>query len=184
MRTDENGCAMGSVVRRCRRRPLLQCTGPDTAAPNSLPDPYRRIDNFFKMPAGPAPWVRAARWRRITTAISGSRSAAAPTAARTASSIPSWNSISAEISSKRSAAGCWCSRTASSSTSADHIWVTDAQVGDGKGDDVLEFDQNGKLLRTLGKPGYAGSGPDTFMNPTRCWWPRTAISSWVMARAR
>lgn len=31
---------------------------------------------------------------------------------------------------------------------ADHIWITDAHVGDGKGDDVLEFDQSGRLLRT------------------------------------
>ena len=28
---------------------------------------------------------------------------------------------------------------------ADHIWVTDGQVGGGKGDDVLEFDRNGKV---------------------------------------
>ncbi len=55
---------------------------------------------------------------------------------------------------------------ASSSIKADHIWVTDAQVGGGKGDDVLEFDQSGKLLRTLGKPGIAGDGPDTFSEPS------------------
>jgi sugar lactone lactonase YvrE len=47
----------------------------------------------------------------------------------------------------------------------DHIWITDAHVGDGKGDDVLEFDQSGKLLRTLGKPGISGTGPDTFHEP-------------------
>jgi DNA-binding beta-propeller fold protein YncE len=47
----------------------------------------------------------------------------------------------------------------------DHIWVTDGHVADGKGYDVLEFDQSGKLLRTLGKPGVAGSGPDTFHEP-------------------
>jgi len=48
---------------------------------------------------------------------------------------------------------------------ANHIWVTDGHVGGGKGDDVLEFDRNGKLLRTLGKPGVSGNGPDTFHEP-------------------
>ena len=48
----------------------------------------------------------------------------------------------------------------------DHIWVTDPRAGNGKGADVLEFDQSGKLLRTLGKPGVEGSGPDTFSEPT------------------
>lgn len=48
---------------------------------------------------------------------------------------------------------------------ADHIWVTDGHVGDGKGYDVLEFDESGKLLRTLGKPGVSGAGRDTFHEP-------------------
>jgi sugar lactone lactonase YvrE len=47
----------------------------------------------------------------------------------------------------------------------DHIWITDAHVGDGKGYDVLEFDNSGKLLRTLGKPGIAGTDADTFLEP-------------------
>ena len=47
----------------------------------------------------------------------------------------------------------------------DHLWITDGHVGQGKGDDVLEFDQNGKVLRTLGKPGISGAGPDTFHEP-------------------
>ncbi len=47
----------------------------------------------------------------------------------------------------------------------DHLWVTDGHVGTGKGDDVLEFDRTGKLLRTLGKPGMSGAGPDIFHEP-------------------
>ena len=50
----------------------------------------------------------------------------------------------------------------------DHIWIADGHVGNGIGDDVLEFDQNGKVLRTLGKPGVAGAMAMTpSMNPTR-----------------
>jgi len=47
----------------------------------------------------------------------------------------------------------------------DHLWITDGHVENGKGDDVLEFDQSGKLLRTLGKPGVSGDAPGLFHEP-------------------
>jgi sugar lactone lactonase YvrE/mono/diheme cytochrome c family protein len=47
----------------------------------------------------------------------------------------------------------------------DHLWVTDNHVAAGKGADILVFDTSGKLLRTLGKPGVAAVGPDTFSEP-------------------
>jgi DNA-binding beta-propeller fold protein YncE len=43
----------------------------------------------------------------------------------------------------------------------DNIWVTDN--GDHQ---VIEFDRQGKLLRTLGVKGKAGAGRDTFNRPT------------------
>ena len=47
----------------------------------------------------------------------------------------------------------------------DHIWVTDGRGTPGKGHVVMEFDQNGKLLRTLGKPGVVGDDPGIFDEP-------------------
>ena len=47
----------------------------------------------------------------------------------------------------------------------DHIWVTDNHVGNGIGNTVLEFDQNGTVLRTLGTPGETGDGPSRFNEP-------------------
>jgi sugar lactone lactonase YvrE/mono/diheme cytochrome c family protein len=47
----------------------------------------------------------------------------------------------------------------------DHIWLTDNRTQDGKGAQVFEFDQNGKLLRTLGKAGVSAVGEDTFAEP-------------------
>src|SRR5438552_1901984 len=55
----------------------------------------------------------------------------------------------------------------------DHLWITDGHVGNDPnssfsklmGDVVMELDQNGKVLRPLGKPGVAGAGPDTFHEP-------------------
>ena len=52
--------------------------------------------------------------------------------------------------------------------SQDHLWITDGVPPGGKGKlghAVLEFDTNGKLLRTLGKPGDPGSAPDHFTEP-------------------
>src|SRR5262249_8121591 len=47
-----------------------------------------------------------------------------------------------------------------------HLWVTDARGEGGKGHQVFEFDGTGRVLRTLGKAGVSGSGPDLFDQPT------------------
>jgi DNA-binding beta-propeller fold protein YncE len=47
-----------------------------------------------------------------------------------------------------------------------NIWASDAFGKDGKGHTVFKFAPDGKLLMTLGKPGVAGEGPDTFNQPT------------------
>ena len=47
-----------------------------------------------------------------------------------------------------------------------HVWATDGQGRDGKGHQVFEFSADGRLLRTLGKAGVAGEGPDVFNQPT------------------
>jgi sugar lactone lactonase YvrE len=47
-----------------------------------------------------------------------------------------------------------------------NIWVTDARGENGKGHTVMKFSQDGKLLMTLGKPGVAGTTPDTFNAPS------------------
>ena len=48
----------------------------------------------------------------------------------------------------------------------DNVWVTDGQGEDGKGHTVIKFSPDGKVLMTLGKPGVAGDGPDTFNAPS------------------
>ncbi len=46
------------------------------------------------------------------------------------------------------------------------IWVADNGIGGGKGQQVWKFDQNGKVLLTLGTAGVAGRGTDRFDQPT------------------
>lgn len=47
-----------------------------------------------------------------------------------------------------------------------NLWVADNGIKDGKGQQVFKFDQNGRILLTLGKAGVAGAGLDTFDQPT------------------
>ena len=47
-----------------------------------------------------------------------------------------------------------------------NVWVTDARGKEGKGHQVFKFTPEGKLLLSLGKPGVAGEGPDTFNQPS------------------
>jgi sugar lactone lactonase YvrE len=51
-----------------------------------------------------------------------------------------------------------------------NVWVTDASDGmdtpSNKGHQVFKFSPDGKLLLTLGKPGVAGAGMDTFNRPS------------------
>jgi len=130
----------------------------------SLPDPYRRVDGFLKLPAG--------RHMGSTSAVASDgdgnlwvaeRCGANNCAGSTLDPIMEFDSRGNFIKSFGSGMllfphGIFIDR-------ANHIWVTDGHVGDGKGDDVLEFDRNGKVLRTLGKPGVSGDGPDTFHEP-------------------
>src|SRR6185437_16190589 len=47
-----------------------------------------------------------------------------------------------------------------------NVWVTDDQGKDGKGQQVIKFSPDGKVLMKLGKAGVAGSGLDEFNQPT------------------
>lgn len=47
-----------------------------------------------------------------------------------------------------------------------NLWVADNGLKDGRGQQVFKFNQDGKLLLTLGKAGVAGPGSDTFDQPT------------------
>jgi len=47
-----------------------------------------------------------------------------------------------------------------------NLWVADNGIKDGRGNQVFKFNQDGKLLLSLGKAGVAGPGLDTFDQPT------------------
>jgi streptogramin lyase len=47
-----------------------------------------------------------------------------------------------------------------------NVWVTDGQGKDGKGQQVIKFSPQGKVLMTLGKAGVAGDGNNEFNQPS------------------
>jgi DNA-binding beta-propeller fold protein YncE len=48
----------------------------------------------------------------------------------------------------------------------DNVWVCDGRGRDGKGHTCMKFSPTGELLLTLGQPGIAGDGPNTFNGPS------------------
>jgi DNA-binding beta-propeller fold protein YncE len=48
----------------------------------------------------------------------------------------------------------------------DNIWATDGQGKNGKGQQVFEFSPTGRVMMMLGTAGVAGTGPDTFNQPS------------------
>jgi streptogramin lyase len=144
---------------------VLSAVAATNNAPNSQPNPYRRIDNFFKLPAG--------RTMGSSSAVAVDHQGHIWIAERCGANSCEGSKIDPIMEFDASGnfikafgGGMMLFPHGFFIDKADHIWVTDGHVGGGKGDDVLEFDQNGKLLRTLGKPGVSGNGRDTFSEPS------------------
>ena len=49
---------------------------------------------------------------------------------------------------------------------AGDVWITDGRGENGKGNTVIKFSPQGKVLLTLGKPGQAGNAPGMFDMPS------------------
>ena len=134
------------------------------AAPNPAANRYATVGNFFKLPPG--------RTMGSSSAVMGDaqgniwvvdRCAANDCAGSKLDPVMKFDAKGNFL--KSFGAGLLLFPHGLTIDSRGHLWITDGHVGNGKGDDVLEFDGNGKLLRTLGKPGVSGAGPDTFHEP-------------------
>jgi sugar lactone lactonase YvrE len=134
------------------------------ANPNAYPDPYTEVDNFLKLPPG--------RVVGSTSAVAldhqghiwvADRCGANDCKGSKLDPIMEFDASGNFI--KSFGAGKFLFPHGIFIDKDDHIWVSDNHVGDGIGDDILEFDQNGKVLRVLGSPGVAGDGEYTFNEP-------------------
>ncbi len=159
---------MQNSLRRSILLSLFLLGGAATAqagnAPNSQPNPYRTIRDFFKLPPG--------RVFDSSSAVAVDSKGNIWVADRCHNNSCAGSKLDPIMEFDRNGkfvkafgAGMLLFPHGFTIDRNDHIWVTDVHAAKGIGNVVLEFDQNGKLLRTLGKPGVAGAGHDTFNEP-------------------
>lgn len=133
--------------------------------PNSQPDPYRTIENYFKLPSGRT-WgavggVDVDSHDHIWAAERcGGNSCAGSQLDPILEFDPSGKLI------RSFGAGLIVFPHGLYVDKHDHVWICDGQGENGKGQQVWEFSPEGKVLMTLGKAGVAGDGPDTFNKPS------------------
>ena len=143
---------------------LSQAASDPRNAPNSQGDHYRAVDDFLKLPAGRAMGSTSS----VAVDSQGNvwvfdRCGANSCAGSDLDPIMEFDSSGQFV--KAFGRGRFIFPHGIFIDAHDHVWVVDELTRDGKGADVVEFDRNGKLLRTLGHPGVQGEGPNTFSEP-------------------
>src|SRR5262245_27118252 len=124
-------------------------------APNNLPNPYRPVENWGKLPAG-------VQWGQVISVEPDAKDNIW-VFHRSDPAILEFDQTGKLLKSFASgfvqAHGLFVDREG-------NIWVTDAQGKPGKGHQVFKFSPDGKVLMTLGKAGVTGTRPDTFNGPS------------------
>ncbi len=125
-------------------------------APNNLPNPYRSVENWAKLPAG-------IKWGQVISVEPDAKDniwvfhRSDPAILEFDQSGKLLKMFATDMFVQ--AHGLFIDREG-------NVWVTDAQGKPGKGHQVFKFSPDGKVLMTLGKPGVTGTGPDTFNGPS------------------
>jgi hypothetical protein len=136
------------------------------AALFAQPNPYRTVENWFKLPEGRA-------WGSTSTVAVDSkghiwiaeRCGANSCVGKTVDPILEFDESGKLLKSFGSGLlafphGIWIDKE-------DNLWIADGEARDGKGygHQVLKFSPDGKVLMTLGRAGITGDGPDLFNQP-------------------
>jgi NHL repeat len=131
----------------------------------SLPNPYRVIENWAKMPEGRS-WGAAGG---VAIDSKGNvwvfeRCGANTCAGSDAAPILEFNPSG--VLGRSFGAGMFVFPHALYIDKDDNVWAVDNDGKDGKGHQVMKFSPDGKLLLSLGTPGVTGDGPNTFNRPS------------------
>jgi sugar lactone lactonase YvrE len=140
---------------------------------NDLPNPYRTIENWAKMPEGRT-------WGATSAVDIGPDGKSIWVAERCGVNTCGGSTLPAVL--KFDSSGNLAASFGGGMFTFPHgihvdkdgnVWVTDGiplgttiQPNTGKGHVVVKFSPDGQVLLTLGKPGVAGEGPDTFNQPS------------------
>jgi sugar lactone lactonase YvrE len=125
-------------------------------APNNLPNPYRPVENWAKLPAG-------VQWGQVISVEPDAKDNIW-VFHRSDPAILEFDQTGKL--SKSFATGMFVQAHGLFVDREGNIWVTDAQGKPGKGHQVFKFSPDGKVLMTLGKAGVTGTGRDTFNGPS------------------
>ena len=134
--------------------------------PNSAPNPYHVVENWAKLPQGRV-WGMAIGVdidRDGTSVWVFDRCGAKTCVGSNIAPIQKFDATGRLVVSFGSGLINWPHGLGTDSDG--NVWVTDGQAGNGKGETVLKFSPDGRVLMTLGKPGVAGNGPDELNGPS------------------
>ncbi len=147
-------------------QPINQTTAKPAAAVNSLPNPYRSVENWARMPEGRT-WGASAGVYVDPTGTSVWVAERCGANSCVGSDLPPilHFDMSGRLL-KAFGAGMFVFPHGIFVDQDQNVWVTDGQGKDGKGHQVFKFSPEGKVLLTLGKAGVAGDGPDEFNAPS------------------
>ncbi|MGH9692353.1 MAG: peptidyl-alpha-hydroxyglycine alpha-amidating lyase family protein [Candidatus Acidiferrales bacterium] len=135
-------------------------------AKSNLPNPYRTVENWAKLPAGRT-WgqvinVDIDRDGRGVWVVE--RCGGTTCLGSSLDPILKFNSSGTLV--KSFGAGMLVRPHGLFVDKSGNVWVTDGDGQEGKGQQVFKFSPDGKVLMTLGKAGVAGAGSDTFNKPS------------------
>lgn len=127
----------------------------DVSATNSLPSPFRPVENWAKLPPG-------VQWGQV---ISVKPDAQGHLWVFHRSEPPILEFDASGKFLKSFGNGMFVQPHGLEIDRDGNIWTTDQNAKGGKGDQVIKFSPDGKVLMTLGKAGVTGSDHDTFNGP-------------------
>ena len=135
--------------------------------PNSQPNPYKPVENFFKMPEGRKIGSTAGiHIDRDGRSLWAFERCGSNTCEKTPNVAPLVKFDASGNVVKTLAAGMFVTPHGIFVDTDGNIWVTDGAGIPGKGHQVFKLNPDGKVLMALGKPGVTGTGPDTFNRPS------------------
>jgi len=127
----------------------------DVSATNNLPNPYHAVENWAQLPAG-------MQWGQVI-AVKPDAHGNLWVFHRSEPPILEFDASGKFL--KSFGAGMFVQPHGLEIDRDGNVWTTDQQAKDGKGQQVIKFSPEGKVLMTLGKAGVGGPGPDTFNGP-------------------
>jgi len=146
--------------------PAGAATASVSQQPNSQPNSYKPVDNFFQLPDG-------RKWGQVPTVHIDSKGniwALDRCGGTECTGKPDVTPILEFDQSgkllRQFGAGMLVRPHGLFIDKDDNVWVTDQTDKDGKGQQVIKFSPEGKELMRLGTAGVAGEGPNTFRQPS------------------